>query len=253
MKSICILTFEKNSIATELFYQLQKKNIVYIIYTKNNSFNLSQIWQKKRGFRWLLYNHLFRLFSKKYKVGHDPNPSWISLKDRSKNQFIAVDDLNTKETREKLAALDTDIGILIGTSLIKPEVFNIPKNGMINLHQGRIPNYRGAPPAFWEFYNNEQSMSVTVHQVVEKFDAGAILEEQMFSMDSFESFVEAKFYANTLSTQMLVNSTTNRLHGGLGQKRSISKATNTVPSLRILFSQYIDLLKVFFKKEKGCN
>ncbi|MBK6308435.1 MAG: hypothetical protein IPF47_23000 [Gemmatimonadetes bacterium] len=85
--------------------------------------------------------------------------------------------LNSEECRTLLRTLALDLGILDGTNILKPETFSIPRLGCVNLHCGRLPQYRGAPPAFWELMAGEREVGVTVHQVSAELDAGAIYAE----------------------------------------------------------------------------
>ncbi len=96
---------------------------------------------------------------------------------RHRLPYIAVDSLNDSDAKTRLAALDADLGIVIGTRILKPATFTIPRLGSINLHKGRVPRYRGMPPAFWELFHGEKEAGATVHFVTEKLDAGPIVVE----------------------------------------------------------------------------
>ena len=91
--------------------------------------------------------------------------------------------LNSEECRTLLRTLALDLGILDGTNILKPETFSIPRLGCVNLHCGRLPQYRGAPPAFWELMAGEREVGVTVHQVSAELDAGAIYAEGACPLD----------------------------------------------------------------------
>ena len=91
--------------------------------------------------------------------------------------------LNAEECRALLRNLKLDLGVLDGTNILKPETFTIPRLGCINLHCGRVPHYRGAPPAFWELMAGEREVGVTVHQVSVELDAGAIFAEASCTID----------------------------------------------------------------------
>jgi methionyl-tRNA formyltransferase len=74
-----------------------------------------------------------------------------------------------------MRSVTPDHAVIYGTNIIKEDVFTIPRLGSINLHQGRAPYYRGGPPVFWELYNDESSVGLTVHYVEAKVDSGAIV------------------------------------------------------------------------------
>lgn len=89
--------------------------------------------------------------------------------------IVEVPNVNSAEAREALASLTCDLGISVGNRVISERVFAIPRLGMVNLHHGRIPDYRGGPPAFWELYNQEPVMGISVHRIDEKLDHGELL------------------------------------------------------------------------------
>jgi methionyl-tRNA formyltransferase len=86
-----------------------------------------------------------------------------------------VADYHSSETVNSLRETNADLGILYGTNIIKEPVFSIPKLGSINIHQGLAPVYRGGPTVFWELYNGEKGIGITVHFVASKVDTGDII------------------------------------------------------------------------------
>lgn len=93
-------------------------------------------------------------------------------------------DFHHPDCVDTLRHLGPDLGVVAGTYILKKEVFDIPKLGSINLHSGKAPEYRGAAPAFWELYNGEPSVGITIHRVASELDAGAILLQELFPLDS---------------------------------------------------------------------
>lgn len=92
-------------------------------------------------------------------------------------------DLHAPECLEYIRASSFDVGVVDGTGILKASLFNSPRLGSINLHCGRLPDYRGAPPAFWELMNGETSCGVSVHEVTDKLDAGLVLAEDSVPLD----------------------------------------------------------------------
>ncbi|HEV2132557.1 MAG TPA: formyltransferase family protein, partial [Longimicrobiaceae bacterium] len=87
------------------------------------------------------------------------------------------------ECLRTLAALEPDLGIVAGTYILTENVFGVPRLGSINLHSGKAPEYRGAAPAFWELYNGETEVGITIHRVTRSLDAGSILLQESFPLD----------------------------------------------------------------------
>jgi len=47
----------------------------------------------------------------------------------------------------------------------------------INIHNGKLPLYRGMMPTFWALLHDEPEVTISVHTMVEKLDAGMVLAE----------------------------------------------------------------------------
>ncbi|HMA39318.1 MAG TPA: formyltransferase family protein [Gemmatimonadales bacterium] len=47
----------------------------------------------------------------------------------------------------------------------------------INIHNGKLPFYRGMMPTFWALLHGEPQVTITVHTMAEKLDAGSVLAE----------------------------------------------------------------------------
>ncbi|HEX7176561.1 MAG TPA: formyl transferase [Pyrinomonadaceae bacterium] len=111
--------------------------------------------------------------------------------------FHLVANYHTEEAAELLRAAQADLGVIYGTNIIRESVFRLPRLGSINLHQGLAPFYRGGPPVFWELYNGEREVGLTVHFVAAKVDTGEILLQEAAPLayddahgDDFEAFIE---------------------------------------------------------------
>jgi methionyl-tRNA formyltransferase len=98
-------------------------------------------------------------------------------------RHLRVDDFHAPAALESLASLAPDLGIVDGTYILKESVFGLPRLGSMNLHCGKLPDYRGAPPAFWELYNGEREVGVTIHRVTAGLDAGPMLAQELFPLD----------------------------------------------------------------------
>lgn len=112
-------------------------------------------------------------------------------------KVFPVENYHHENSLELMRHANADLGIIYGTNIIKENVFSIPKLGSINLHQGLAPYYRGGPPVFWELFNNEKEVGLTVHFVASKVDTGDIVLQKTVPLEydfsfrtDFESFLE---------------------------------------------------------------
>ncbi len=105
----------------------------------------------------------------------------------------AVGDLNGANAARVLSECSADLGIVLGTRILRPSTFGVPRMGCINLHKGKVPEYRGMPPGFWELYDGASSAGVTVHFVDKGLDTGDIVATDSVSIlktDTPESLLE---------------------------------------------------------------
>jgi folate-dependent phosphoribosylglycinamide formyltransferase PurN len=111
--------------------------------------------------------------------------------------FHFVNNYHAAEAVGLMRGARADLGVVYGTNIIRESVFGLPRLGSINLHQGLAPFYRGGPPVFWELYNGEREVGLTVHFVAAKVDTGAVLLQETVPLayddahgDDFEAFIE---------------------------------------------------------------
>jgi methionyl-tRNA formyltransferase len=73
-----------------------------------------------------------------------------------------------------------DLIISVAASQIfRSEILGAPRLGCINIHNAPLPYYRGMMPSFWQMFAGEESVTATVHEMVEELDKGRIvLQEQ---------------------------------------------------------------------------
>jgi peptidoglycan/xylan/chitin deacetylase (PgdA/CDA1 family) len=90
---------------------------------------------------------------------------------------IDVGNINSQTAADSLRKLRADLGVVLGTRILKRSTFSVPVMGSINLHKGKVPEYRGQPAGFWEIYDEESSAGVTVHFVDDGLDTGDIVGE----------------------------------------------------------------------------
>jgi peptidoglycan/xylan/chitin deacetylase (PgdA/CDA1 family) len=87
-----------------------------------------------------------------------------------------VGNLNSPAAARALEEAHADLGIVLGTRVLKPTTFSVPRLGSVNLHKGKVPEYRGMPPGFWELFDGAAAAGVTVHFVDNTLDTGDVVE-----------------------------------------------------------------------------
>ena len=77
----------------------------------------------------------------------------------------------------------TDLGLVCGfPHIFKKHHLKLPKYGLINLHAGRLPKYRGGSPLNWQIINDEKCFGISVIKIDEGIDSGDIILEKKFKL-----------------------------------------------------------------------
>lgn len=105
------------------------------------------------------------------------------LEQRYRIPNFHVGNLNGARARETLHVLAPDLGVVLATRILKRSTFTIPRVGCVNLHLGKVPEYRGLPPGFWELYDGQAAAGATVHFIDEGLDTGDIVGEDEIDID----------------------------------------------------------------------
>ena len=104
----------------------------------------------------------------------------------------------------------SDLGISYGFGLkFTSNVIDQFPRGLINIHTGDLPNYRGRHPISWAMIRGEEKIGVTIHQVDEKFDCGFQLHkfyvDRLFDDDSSDISTKIERKLATEWPQAIVN------------------------------------------------
>jgi len=87
--------------------------------------------------------------------------------------------LNTPDVVGQVSAIGPDIILNINSfRIIKPALLEIPKDGLVNFHNGPLPRYGGVNVCSWAIINGETLHGVTWHYLDEGIDTGAIIAQR---------------------------------------------------------------------------
>lgn len=92
-------------------------------------------------------------------------------------------DINCKAFIEHIRSTGIDLIVSVSApQIFQQALLEVPRYGCINIHNGRLPDYRGMLPNFWQMRNGEQYSRTTIHTMVRKLDAGAVVWEEATSI-----------------------------------------------------------------------
>ena len=96
---------------------------------------------------------------------------------------VTPDDVNSDESVATIAAVRPDFLFSFYYRLMmKRRVLALPTRGALNLHGSYLPHYRGRAPVNWVLVNGEPETGVTLHEMDEKPDHGAIVAQRRITI-----------------------------------------------------------------------
>ena len=147
----------------------------------------------------------------------------------------------------KLKEWQPDVMVMLGGfGIVKEPLLSLAPKGILSYHHGNMRKYRGQPVGFWELYNGEREMGVTVQKLAAGIDKGIPIVERTIPIEKNDD-------VNTLCKRALMSSTT-MMHEALVLLGDPWFSPNeihefgpiyTLPNLR----QYLKLnYKLFYRK-----
>ena len=150
-----------------------------------------------------VYNKLI----KKYKISLIFTNSKKINKKFKKQKIIYSKNINDAKFYNLLKKENTDLFISAGFSnIFKKKLLKLPKYGVINLHAGPVPKYRGGSPLNWQLINNEKNVTISVLKMDEGIDTGPIIETKKFPIKKHYDINNLHLIANNIFPSLVLNS-----------------------------------------------
>lgn len=160
---------------------------------------------------------------------------------------IETQESYTEKTAETIRNLNPEAMVMIGGfGIIKEPLLSLTPRGILSYHHGNMRKYRGQPVGFWELYNNETEMGVTVQRLSAGLDKGTALVEIPIPIEKKDTV--------TILRNRALDSSISMMHEALQliQQPNFKPAViehygpvYTIPNLR----QYLTLqIKLLFRK-----
>ena len=93
-------------------------------------------------------------------------------------EFYRTKNINDEYVLSKMNSESFDLLISCHCSrIISKENFTKVNLGAVNLHPSLLPKYRGMSPQHWPIINGDKETAVTIHEIRENVDTGAILKQ----------------------------------------------------------------------------
>ncbi|MFA7268642.1 MAG: formyltransferase [Sterolibacterium sp.] len=127
---------------------------------------------------------------------------------------ITPDDPNAAAIAAQIAAAAPDFLFSFYYRLmLKPALLALAKRGAYNMHGSLLPKYRGRVPVNWAVLHGERETGATLHRMLEKPDAGALVAQQAVPILPDDTALEV-FRKVTVAAEMALDSVLPQLLDG---------------------------------------
>ena len=109
-----------------------------------------------------------------------PTPDLLELAGKRGLAAHVAPETNGPTTQQLFREAQADLGLSLGNGYIRPQVYEIPRLGMINIHWELLPEYQGAAGVIWPIYEGKTETGFTIHQIDRRIDNGPILYRESF-------------------------------------------------------------------------
>jgi methionyl-tRNA formyltransferase len=90
--------------------------------------------------------------------------------------------------------------------LLNADWLAIPKRGALNMHGSLLPKYRGRAPVHWAIIHGESVTGASLHYMVEKPDAGALVDQQAVAILENDTALTVSLKVAEAAQQVLARS-----------------------------------------------
>jgi methionyl-tRNA formyltransferase len=161
---------------------------------------------------------IFHALKKQQKSSNDNE--FKNFTDIAKENKITIETLNAINTADGVAKIqllspDLIISVRYGVILKKP-IIDLATVGVINLHSGQLPAYRGVMATFWAMFNGERTLTATLHTITDStIDTGGTIATATIDVEQKKSYLwhVLSLYVGGCE---LIKQTLNRIENGHG-------------------------------------
>lgn len=196
---------------------------------------------KKHGISWIPYQAWdigSRLFfsQEPYSKLELPMPglryTLENLTSSDRVRITVLPSVNGEAAQRLIKELSPDLGVSLAAPILNERIFTVPRLGTINLHKGKLPDYRGMPPAFWEIWEGQSSVGCTVHKVEATLDTGPIVIETELPIEDYSTPDGIRFRLDAEGNRLIVEAIRKIRDGADYLRAQIGEGrTNTRPPL----------------------
>lgn len=165
----------------------------------------------------------FNLFFEKGK--REPWKKYKYYKGKSKHIYSTLN-FNDARTIKLLNKISPDFIVLGGSRILKKNVLEIPRIGVLNAHPGILPYYKGCGVIPWALANND-NVGVTLHFVDSGVDTGKIIDVKELNITKEDTLKTLKVKSEQLGG-ILVCKYLNKVINGENELIDLEENSTTI-------------------------
>jgi methionyl-tRNA formyltransferase len=116
------------------------------------------------------------------------------------------------ESDDFLSVLRPDLGIILGSRIIKKNIIDKFKIGILNLHPGILPDNRGLDNIKWAISKNIKQ-GVTAHLIDSSIDRGYLIEKRLIEIFEDDTFTDIFLRIQNTELELMISSIKKINHG----------------------------------------
>ena len=127
----------------------------------------------------------------------------VDLAESIQIPVIRPGNVNDPKVIDRLKKLQADLVVLAGyCQIVKQPFINLAKS-VVNLHGGKLPQYRGSSPMNWALITGEKEFTISIIKVDKGVDTGDVLTEKTFPISMHHTIDDLQKTANKEFPRML--------------------------------------------------
>lgn len=112
---------------------------------------------------------------------------------------------NSEECKELIKRYELDLGIILGARILKNDIIEAFKLGIINLHPGILPDNRGLDNLKWAILKNFKQ-GATAHFISEEIDKGRIILQEEIDVFKDDTLLDLHLRIQSKELDLMVKS-----------------------------------------------
>jgi methionyl-tRNA formyltransferase len=121
-------------------------------------------------------------------------------------ELVPTVSVNDPDFIGRMKSLEPDVIVSVAApEIFREQILRVPRIACINVHSGRLPKYRGMMPTFWQMRSGEPHVTVTVHEMAERLDAGAVLGTAECRIEERDSLDRVMVAAKHAGARLLIH------------------------------------------------